>query len=183
MKFIFQSTGEGMEFGDYSKARFKQDLKDNKGARYSITHLTPESKKMRGFLHGAVYPLWLFLDGKDCRDQDNLTKIHEVAKLEFNWALFQIGDKSYKVPKSTRGEALMEFIERVIVNLEEQYGINRTELLDPEKYKVWRDTVFSTGPDENYISYLESLGVLKKPDPIPPWRKEIVYQHDARLKE
>ena len=170
-KFLFQAKNGGMSFNDYTKARFKDDLKANENARYEIKRLTPESRSMRGFLHGAVYPLWAWLDGKEHRDPEVIRHIHDIAKLEFNGSFFILEGKSHKVSKSTKGVLLLEYIERVITNLEEQYGINRAECLDPNKFKAWRDKMLSD--HDSYIEYLQSIGSLSKPqDFVPKWRQK-----------
>ena len=56
--------------------------------------------------------------------------------------------------KSTKGRvALQSFLENVLAWLVENYA-PPVEALDPEAFKVWRDTVFPSGGPDNYIDYL-----------------------------
>ena len=48
--------------------------------------------------------------------------------------------------------------------LEEQYVIDRREVLNPKDYKKWRDEVFLYGGPETYIDYLVETGKLKIPE-------------------
>lgn len=49
------------------------------------------------------------------------------------------------VGKSTKGrDALQPFLERVVDWLVENYA-PPIEALEPERYKVWQDTIFPTG--------------------------------------
>ena len=157
--------GEGLAFPtDYARDQFKKWLKASTGIKVDLIPLLPENRKVRKFYHGAVLTLWAFLNGYDHKDPSILRWLHEVAKLEFNAEFVNLDGKQVKKPKSTKGELGKGFIERVIEHLEEQYGINRQDVLDPAEYKKYRDEIqsFEDVPDD-YISYLVSLGKLKKP--------------------
>jgi hypothetical protein len=62
---------------------------------------------------------------------------------------------------STKGE-LNHFVERVVDYLEENYAVDRAQVLDPEHYKDYRDRVEITGKYASYIDYLISLGRLRR---------------------
>ena len=76
--------------------------------------------------------------------------------------------KQVKRGKSTKGllaendKAESGYIERVISYLEEQYGIDRNKILNHEHYKKFRDEIFSYGEYDDYISYLQTIGLLNK---------------------
>jgi hypothetical protein len=55
------------------------------------------------------------------------------------------------------------YLERVIQNLEDNYGIDRNKVLNTEHYLDWRDRVQVEFPDkyETYIDYLISLNFLE----------------------
>lgn len=155
-----------LRLGPVVKAKFREYLKENGPCRLTITHNLPESGKVRRFYHGAVLPLWAYLDGKDHRDHQLLADLHELAKLEFNGEIIVIGGEMKKVGRSSKGWQLQEFVERVVTFLEEQYGIDRAQVLNPEDYKYWRDVVVTTysvsadAPD-TFIDYLVETGKLK----------------------
>lgn len=162
--FLAYSNKGNLSLGtEFNRARFKQDLKDNDGARYRIERLTPESRDQRGFFEGAVIPLWVFLDGNDWRDTSILKHYHNEAKKEFNGEIIIRNGKKEKYGKSTKGLLNKGFLERVIDFLEEQYGIDREIVLNPEQYKRWRDELYGTGETDSFIEYLVEIGLLKAP--------------------
>lgn len=147
---------------DFMREKFVKFVKFHEGKRVFITPTFKESDKQRGFYHGAVITLWAYLDGKDYTDGEVLKHIHEIAKMEFNPEAFVLNGKVYKVGKSTIGKLNEGYIEKIIDSLEENYGIDRTKVLDPKEYKKWRDEVYPFGGPEDYIDYLLELNLLKK---------------------
>lgn len=163
--FLAHSDKGNLSLGtEHNRARFRQDLKDNDGARYRIERLSPESRDQRGFYHGAVLPLWAFLDGNDWRDHNTLEHYHHEAKKEFNGDIIIRAGKKEKFGKSTKGVLNRGYLDRIIDFLEEQYAINRVEVLNPETYKVWRDELYGTGETDSFIEYMVELGLLKAPE-------------------
>lgn len=164
MEFTCRASSEGrLELGRYNREKFVGFLKEHPNALIRISTVLPESKKQRGFLEGAVIPLVTFYqDGLDHRSSADNEKVREWLKLEF-WSEFVlVNGKSQKLPRSTKGsEALNAFVEKVIDWLHENYE-PPVEALDPEGFKLWRDTVRSFGGPTDYISYLVETGVLKK---------------------
>jgi len=163
MEFLARiSQDGGLNFGDHEKVRFKQYLRDHSDALLKISPVLPESRKLRRFYHGAVLPLWAFLDCKDYRSAEVLADLHEVAKVEFNGHIIEVGGKPFKIGKSTRDGALREYVERVIEYLVDSYGIDPSQVLDPDKYKYFVQAIFMHGQYEDYISYLIAEGRLKR---------------------
>ncbi len=166
MKYYAIATKDGgMQMNEYSKGFFKNFLKENAGVRLQILPLLPESRNQRNFFEGAVIPLACYLhENFDHRNYKDLIKMRELLKVEFNGEFINFNGKKIKVGKTTKGKLNDGFIEKCIDYLEEQYGIDRTEVLNPENYKYWRDTIFPFGdinsPD-NYIDYLVELKKLK----------------------
>lgn len=140
----------------------RQFAKANAGKRVRLTleAVQPESRKLRGYLHGAVYPLWAYLDGKDHRNATVLETLHEVAKEEFNPEWITISGTLRKVGKSSKGKELQGFVNKVIDFLVEQYGIDPNEVLNPEAYKDWAARIYPFGGPDNFISYLISIKKL-----------------------
>lgn len=158
MIFIAQSKEGKLKFSSiYAKNRFTQDLKDNDGARYRITRETPESRKQRGFYHGAVIPLWIYLDGNDYRNSTLIEHYHHEAKKEFNTGMIVRNGVTEKYGKSTKGILNKGYLDKVVDHLEEQYGIKRQDVLDNEHYKEWRDSIYPHGGPDHYIAYLIEL--------------------------
>lgn len=145
---------------EYVKASLLQDQKDHNGYTYQIKRLSKESRKGRGFLHGGVYSIWAYLNDLDYKDNKVLERIHEYAKEEFNGEIIVFDKKRLKVGKSTRG-ILNEFTERVVYYIEENYGVDRLDVLNPEDYKYFRDEIYSEGEYDDYIMYLKDKGKLK----------------------
>lgn len=63
--------------------------------------------------------------------------------------------------KRTKGE-LKNVVERIVEWLMENYA-PPVEALDSSKYRKWRDEVFPFGGPDNYIDYLEEIGILHRP--------------------
>lgn len=157
----FKAQNGGMSFpSDDVKNSLKEDLKKNEGALYEITRLTEESRNQRKFFEGAVIPLWAYLDKNNYKDSKVCKKYHEYAKEEFNGEVLFMDGKWKKIGKSSKG-ILNEFTEKVIAYLEENYAVDRKEVLDPKHYKDFRDRVFMNGQFEDYIDYLVYLKRLK----------------------
>lgn len=152
----------GIDMSDYSRDSMRRFIKENAGSRIrlKIDRETPESSKQRKYLHGAVISLWAYLDGQDWRSSALLDHMYELAKIEFNGEWLTVSGKAHRVGMSTKGKLNEGFIEKVIDFLEEQYGIDREEVLNPEEYKHWRDVIYPAGGPETYIEYLESLNRL-----------------------
>jgi len=169
MKFqgIFQDGG--LLFG--TPEQLKEYAAKHEGGKFNIVPYVPESPRQRKFYHGAVLPLWAFLNDWDYKDTDNLTFLHGEAKNEFNSEVMFLDGKKVKRGKSTKG-ALQEHIEKVILYLEEQYAIDRLKVLNPEHYRDFMDRVFMEGKYTDYIDYLIDLGILQKQViNLPPWRR------------
>ena len=163
--FLGQSKDGHLSMGsEYNAIRFRQDLRANDGARYRIERLTPESGKQRRFYHGGVLPVWAYLNGYDYKDSNTLDWLHHHAKNEFNGEVVMLDGKPTKKGKSTKGALNKGYLDRIIDYLEDQYGIDRTQVLDPEQYKYWRDKLLPSGETEylNYIDYMLSLNLLPK---------------------
>lgn len=146
-----------MEFGERNRALFKHYLAEHPGMVLKITPVLPESQKQRRFYHGAVLPLWAYLDGKDYRSHQVLDDLHEVAKLEFNGEVITVAGVPRKVGRSTAGMLRDGFLERVIGYLEENYGIDPSQCLNPADYKHFIDEVLLYGKYDTYIDYLKDL--------------------------
>jgi hypothetical protein len=163
MEFVcrIQKDG-GLNFGDRNGALFAKFRRDNPGMVLKIIPVLPESNKQRGSLEGAVIPLVTFYqDGMDHRNGDDCRKVREWLKGEFNGELVVVGGKTHRIGKSTKGRKVLQpFLERVIDWLVENYSPPH-EALDPEAFKVWRDTIFPSGGPESYIEYLVESGKLK----------------------
>lgn len=164
-EFLAISTGSKLDFRSDQKRMIK-DVLENKGAKYKLERIVPESIRQRGFYEGAVISLWIFLDGNDWKNSKVHQHYHHEANKEFNGDIIVRNGQTEKIGLSSRGKLGGEdgMIEKVIMFLEEQYAINRGEVLDHEDYKKWRDTVFPYGGAETYIEHLLSLGKLKLPD-------------------
>jgi len=170
MKIIGKIINGKLEIGDYNRAKLNDFLKDkkNQGRKIAIQDRAPESRKQRAFYHSAVLTLWAYLNGQDYKDGDEIGFLHEHAKREFNGEIVLVEGKPVKRGKSTTGllsendQANSGYIDRVVTYLEENYGIDRTKVLNPEHYKTWRDEIFSFGKQDNYIDYLLEIGLLKK---------------------
>jgi len=158
-KWNYKAINGKATMSEYVKASLLQDQKENENAVYQIKRLSAESKAQRGFYEGGVIPLNVYLDGNDYKNWQMIKHYREQLKKEFNGDMIIRNGKEELIGLSTKGK-LNEQIETVINYLEENYGIEREKVLDPEHYKNWRDTIFSVGEHEHYIDYLISIGRL-----------------------
>lgn len=161
MEFQGQFKKDGFDFGK-ARERVLLHCKHNAGKRFILSDLLPESQHQRKFFEGAVIRMWVYLDGKDWKDNAICKEYHEFAKLEFNPKKVVINKKLVTIGGSTKGKLQREEIcDKVIDYLEENYGIDRALVLNPKEYKEWRDKLrsFSDVPFD-YIDYLISTKKL-----------------------
>lgn len=145
---------------DFMRERFKIFLKNHEGARIEFVPIVPESKNQRKFYHGAVIPLWVYLDGKDHRNSDILEQQHEIAKLEFNSTLVVSNGKTYRIGQTSKQKLATGFIETIIGYLQEQYGIDPMKVLNPIEYKKWKNEIYPFGGADNFVDYMVEIGLL-----------------------
>lgn len=162
MEFQGKFKVDGFDFGK-TRDRVLDHCKHSAGQRFILSDLLPESSKQRKFFEGAVIPLWVYLDGQDYKSSKLQSQYHEYVKLEFNPEFVKIAGKSHKVGGTTKGKLNGDdgVIDRVIDFLEEQYGIDRTKVLNPKDYKNFKDKIFMNGKFEDYIDYLRQLKKLR----------------------
>ena len=161
MKWLATGTKDGrLDFGEYNSKKFRQYLKDNGPVRLEVTVLTPESKNQRRFFEGAIVPLIAYYqEGMHHRNADDLEKVRDWLKLEFNGQWISVASKALKIPRSTKGQLNRGFLDRVTDWMADQ-GY-QTDVLDPGEYKKWRDTIYSSGGPDTYIDFLLSTGRLR----------------------
>lgn len=149
---------------EHNRARFADFLKANPGIRLRIEPITPESRKQRAYFEGAIIPfVTFFQENLNHKDADDLAKVRDWLKIEFNGAFITLGGKAVKVPKSTKGELNRGFLERIMDWCGEQgYPI---DMLVPDDFKKWRDTVRPYGGPDDYIDYLVQCGKLRRLSP------------------
>ena len=156
MEFIARITPDGgFNLGARNSAMFDDFVKKNPTIPWRLAPVLPESDKQRRFLEGAVIPLVAFYqEGFDHHSHEDCRKVREWLKEEFNGELVELGGKIHRIAKTTKGrDQLQPFLERVIIWVMEQYAPPE-EALNPDAYKVWRDTIFPYGGPTNYIDYL-----------------------------
>jgi hypothetical protein len=151
----------GFDFpSDLAHDSLVEDVKKHVGTKYEIKRLVPESKYQRGFYEGAVIVLWIYLDGKNHHSSQLQNQYHDFANLEYGGEILMSHGKSHLVGTTSKGK-LNERIEQVIEMLEEEYGIDRTKVLDVKDYKYFINEVYMHGEYFDYIDYLKKKGVLK----------------------
>lgn len=152
--------GLGMDFGSYTKMHLKKFMKENPNLPFEWKPLLPESLKQRAFFEGGLCPLLTYYqEGLDHRNSRHVEMVREWLKLEFNGEIIAIGGKTHKIAKSTKNKLNQGFLERVMGYLLDNYALP-LEAIDPEKYKHWKDVVYSYGGADNYIDYLVELNLL-----------------------
>lgn len=151
-----------IEVNEYWTKRINQACKDVGGSiRGFIDTNVVESKNQRAFYHGAIIPLWAYLNDLDYRDHKILEQVHIILATEFNGELLIAKGKSYKVPTSTKGKLNKGYMEAIIDNMVENYAIDPMKVLDIEEYKRFRDTIFPYSDIDNFITYMIKKGLLK----------------------
>lgn len=161
MKLLARVTKGKLELGDYNKKVFHDWLAKNEGAKVEINTILPESRNLRRWVEGGLIPLvTYFQDGMDYRSHEDNARVRDWLKIEFCSSYVVINDTPHKVGQSTKGR-LKEFADAVLQWAEEQ-GYP-TELLKPEDYRHWEDTIYSLGGPTHYLTYLESINKLSRP--------------------
>lgn len=153
--------GGGLKFGMYVRAKLKEFIKENPNMPFELKPILPESSNQRAFFEGGICTLVAFYqEGMDHRDYKDRNRVRDWLKIEFNGEIVEIMGKGVKIAKSTKNVLNQGFLERVIDWLIENYQ-PPMEVLDPNKYKHWRDVVFPVEGADNYIDYLVELNILK----------------------
>lgn len=162
-RFIGRFSQNGtLQFGGYTKMWLKDFMKENPNMAFEIKPLLPESKEQRGFFEASLCAVVAFYqEGMDHRNSDDIRKVREWLKQEFNSELVEISGKCHRVAQTTKNNLNDGFIEKIVAYIEENFAPPR-EVLDTNKYKYWRDVIFPNGGPDNYIDYLVEINVLKK---------------------
>lgn len=153
-----------IEMSDFHKGKLRQAIRDNGGPiRAEIQTLMPESRKQRAYLHGALIPLWVKLDGNEYRESSLCDFYFELFKREKFPEAVKVNGKIEIMAKSSKGSNnLNKIVEMMIDFLVEDYGLyHHSDVLNPENYKRWRDELFSFGKWDHYLEYAEEMGWLK----------------------
>ncbi len=163
--FLVTIKDGGFNFGsDFNRGRFVDWSRKNKGQRAGISLLVPESIDQRGFFEGGVCRLVAFFqEGMIHTNNKDVKTVREWLKVHFNGEYVVIAGKSEKMGGSTKNELNNGFLDRVIDWIEEEYGVDRSQVLDPKEYDMWKDTIFPYGGPDNFIDYLVSIGRLQIP--------------------
>lgn len=160
----FTKDGKGFKFSDFFLVRLNAYMKKNPGQPFELKPILAESKKQRGWFEGGICPLVAFYqEGMDHHEAEDVRKVREWLKTEFNSELVAIGDIVHKVAKSTKNELNSGFLERVVEYIIENYA-PPMEALDPKRYKHWHDAIYPYGGPDNYIDYLVKINLLKNMD-------------------
>lgn len=152
----------GLDFGPENLRQLKIFIKKNPGMVFDIVPILPESEEQRGWFEGALVPaVAFFQSGMDHHNYEDLRKVREWLKIEFNGDLVVLGGKSIKVGKTTKRKLNLGFLERITEWFVENYS-PPPELLDPNKWQDWKDRVYPQGGPTNYIDYLVKINILQK---------------------
>lgn len=162
MQYHFQAKkGKISMLSEFTREAFRKHLVNNEGAVFDIVKRTPESRKQRKYYHGAVLQLFAYLDGKNYRDSSVIDQYHELCKVEFNGEIIVAKSLTVKIGRSTRGKLHDGYLERIIAHLEENYGIDRSKVLDPKLHKKFMAEIYPFETKyETFIDYLIELKLL-----------------------
>lgn len=143
MIFLAKAENGGIGFqSEYTRAHFKQWLKDNEGKQLRIETTQKVSSNLRGYYYAAVLPTvksaipqWEYLTDEE---------IHNILKKQFCYfdAYNAITKRTERFSRTVMSDEsntkrAMEFIELIGTWLGEEYHI---ELPNPEEFKVTRDS-------------------------------------------
>ena len=141
---------------EYNRIRLKERLK--KGGRGRILFEEPESENQRKFFEGVVCVLATFFqDNLDYRNNDDIKKMRDtLIEDALGLETKEIEGKLRTFRESSKGsENLNKVVEYSIDYLVSEFAIEQEEVLNPDKYKTWRDTIYPYGGPDNYIDYLK----------------------------
>lgn len=133
----------------------------NEGARLDIVPQVEENRKQRGYFEGGLLPLITYYqEGLSHRNRDDVAKVREWLKIEFNSDFVSVDGVVHKVARSTKGkEVLQAFMDRVQAWVVDNYA-PPIEAMDTKAYKRWRDEVRPFGGPDNFIDYLRERKIL-----------------------
>ncbi len=164
MKITARSLNGKFDLGAYNEAVLKKHVRENPNSRYEIRSLDPESGAARGYYEGCLVALYCFyqedLDHRNTKDHE---RAREIIALAFNSSMVisPISGMPEKIALSTKGR---QALQKVSTELQEWLIDNYEtpmEVLSPDAYLEWRDTIFPYGGPDNYISYCLHKGILK----------------------
>lgn len=170
MKILGRILDGRIALSKYNKA-FLHDFclkKENANKVIVIQDRIPESRKQRKYYFGAVLPLLAYLNGWNHRQSKAIDWLHEEMKREFNGSIEKLAGRNVKVSRSTKGllgendQEQSGYLERVIGYIEENFGIDRMKVLNPDHYKHFVNEIFSFEDYDDYIDYLVELKLLPK---------------------
>lgn len=158
--FLARAHRDGkLILSDYNRMRMRDWCKKNHGRLIKISAKHVESPEQRRWFEGGLIPFIAYhQDNMDHHSSDDLHRVREWLKLEFNADIVVLGGKTHTIAQSTKGALNEGIIENILAWCEDQ-GM-KTELLDPNIYKKWRDSIRPFGGPENFIDYLVKLKKL-----------------------
>lgn len=147
---------------DFARARLMEWLK--KYPSFKVTPIVKESRKMRGYLHGAVEPAWCkWQYGIDPRDPGRADQRHFLFLRDFNAEIIEDRNGNpERVPQSSRGK-LHELLDAYTRYAEE----NGAPIPNPELYKLYRDEWSMDMRFASFHDWLEFLGIEEDAMPTP----------------
>jgi hypothetical protein len=150
----FQITIKKGAFGvtDYWRAKLNDYVHKNGEARAIVEILTLESRKLRGYFHGSLIPVWAYCNELDYRDHKVLEQLFEVAKQEFSPEILIVDKVPRKVSASSKGRALKKLTESLYDYLVENYAVDE-RAINPNEYKKFADEIYGTSDYEDFIAY------------------------------
>lgn len=164
MKFQITITKNSFGVSDFHRAKLNDYVHKNGECRAIVEILTPESKKLRGYVMGGLLPLAVYLDGGDYEDDDVCDFYFEEYKKEFTpeYQIFK-GERKLKGASSKGRKALKNFAEKLLDYLEEQHGIEYgSKVTSPTEFKNFRDKIYPYELQyKNWIDYIRKLNWIK----------------------
>ena len=94
------------------------------------------------------------------KDSKVIETYHEIAKIEFNGEIIKTKGRTVRIGKSSKGQLNKGYLERVIDNLVDNYGVDQGLALNPKLYQHFKDVIYSDGKYDTFIDYMKDLNYL-----------------------
>lgn len=157
-------TGDQIQLSDYNSRLIKDKVKENGSPiKAHIVFNLPESRQARGYFHGGLVKLWVYLDNDDYKDTKTCARYFDIFMMENFPEVQKINGKIHTFGQSSKGSKMLnKCTERLTDMLVSEYGLEYSSpMFVTENFIKWRDELMSFGM-ETFIEYAERMKWVDK---------------------